>query len=263
MTIVSSDGVEVLLERHGDGTATVRVNRPDARNALNIATRKGLAAFFNELGEDEAIRAIVLTGSDEMFVAGADIRDMVDIGAVEMMQRRSERWWAAVAGVPQPVIAAVNGYALGGGLELAMCCDVIIAGRGAKLGLPEVRLGIIPGAGGTQRLTRAVGKFKAMRMILNGELVDAEEAFAMGLVSQVTDDAETYEDAMKMARALAKLPPLSVQSAKEAVNLSEDVSLQAGLFMERKAVQVLFASHDKKEGMSAFLEKRKPDFKGE
>jgi enoyl-CoA hydratase/carnithine racemase len=136
MTIVSSDGGEVLLERHGDGTATVRVNRPDARNALNIATRKGLAAFFNELGEDEAIRAIVLTGSDEMFVAGADIRDMVDIGAVEMMQRRSERWWAAVAGVPQPVIAAVNGYALGGGLELAMCCDVIIAGRGAKLGRP-------------------------------------------------------------------------------------------------------------------------------
>ena len=263
MTVISTDGGEVLLERHGDGTATVRVHRPDARNALNIPTRQGLAQFFNELGDDEDIRAIVLTGSDDMFVAGADIRDMVDISAVEMMKRRSERWWAAVAGVPQPVIAAVNGFALGGGLELAMCCDVIIAGRGAKLGLPEVRLGIIPGAGGTQRLTRAVGKFKAMRMILNGELIDADEAFAMGLVSKVTEDAETYEESIKMARDIAKLPPLSVQTAKEAVNMSEDVPLQAGLFMERKAVQVLFASHDKKEGMSAFLEKRKPDFKGE
>ena len=263
MTLVSSDGGEVLLERHGDGTATIKVNRPEARNALNIATRKALAQFFTELGDDEDIRAIVLTGSDEVFVAGADIRDMVETSAVEMMKRRSERWWGAVANVPQPVIAAVNGFALGGGLELAMCCDVIIAGRGAKLGQPEVRLGIIPGAGGTQRLTRAIGKFQTMRLVLSGEMIEAEEAFTMELVSKVVDDADTYETALKMARSIAKLPPLAVQSAKEAVNLSEDVSLQAGLFMERKAVQVLFASEDKKEGMSAFLEKRKPDFTGE
>lgn len=263
MSIEASEGDEVLLERHGDGTATVRVNRPEARNALNISTRKALARVFTELGDDDDIRAIVLTGSDEVFVAGADIRDMVETGPIEMMKRRSERWWAAVAAVPQPVIAAVNGFALGGGLELAMCCDIIIAGRSAKLGQPEVRVGIIPGAGGTQRLTRAIGKFQANRLVLTGEMIDATEAFQMGLVSQVVDDAETYETSLKMAQRIARLPPLSVQSAKEAVNLSQDMPLQAGLAMERKSLQLLFASEDKTEGMSAFLEKRKPDFKGQ
>lgn len=263
MTIKKSKDDEVLLERHGDGIATVRVNRPKARNALNVSTRQALAAFFNELGDDEDIRAIVLTGSDEVFVAGADIRDMAGTGAVEMMKRRSERWWGAVAAVPQPVIAAVNGFALGGGLELAMCCDIIIAGRSAKLGQPEVRVGIMPGAGGTQRLTRAVGKFQAMRLVLTGEMIEAEEAFSMGLVSKVVDDEATYEEALKTARTIAKLPTLAVQSAKEAVNLSEDVSLQAGLCLERKALQLLFASEDKTEGMTAFIEKRKPEFRGQ
>jgi enoyl-CoA hydratase/carnithine racemase len=180
-----------------------------------------------------------------------------------MLRRRSERWWQAVAEVPQPMIAAINGFALGGGLELAMCCDIIIAGEGARLGQPEVNVGIIPGAGGTQRLTRAVGKFQAMRMVLTGEIIAAEEALRMGLVSRVVADAEVYETALKMARRIAKLPPLAVQQAKETVLAGADASLATALSLERKSFQLLFATSDKTEGMQAFLDKRRPEFKGE
>jgi enoyl-CoA hydratase len=254
---------EVRLERHGDGTATVRIDRPEARNALNIATRKGLAAACRELAEDASVRAVVLTGGPDIFAAGADLTEFVDAGAIEIMKRRTERWWQAVADVPQPMIAAVNGFALGGGLELAMCCDIIIAGRAAKLGQPEVRVGIMPGAGGTQRLTRAVGKFQAMRLVLTGEIIAAEEALAMGLVSKVVDDEAVYDSACEMARGLAKLPPIAVQQAKEAVLLGADASLAAALALERKALQLTFATADKTEGMRAFLDKRKPEFKGD
>lgn len=254
---------EVLVERHGDGTATIRLNRPEARNALNIAARQALAEACREIGEDESVRAVILTGGAEMFAAGADITEFVDLGAVEMLKRRSERWWQAVANVPQPMIAAVNGFALGGGLELAMCCDIIIAGRSARLGQPEVKVGILPGAGGTQRLTRAVGKFHAMRLVLTGEIIGAEEALAIGLVSKVVDDGEVDEAARDMARAIAALPPIAVQQAKEAILHGGDASLAAALALERKAVQLTFATADKTEGMRAFLEKRKPRFKGE
>ena len=254
---------EVLVERHGDGTATIRLNRPEARNALNTAARKALAEACREIGEDESVRAVILTGGAEMFAAGADINEFVDAGAVEMLKRRSERWWQAVANVPQPMIAAVNGFALGGGLELAMCCDIIIAGRSARLGQPEVKLGILPGAGGTQRLTRAVGKFHAMRLVLTGEIIGAEEALAIGLVSKVVDDGDVDEAARDMARAIAALPPIAVQQAKEAILLGGDASLAAALALERKAVQLTFATADKTEGMRAFLEKRKARFKGE
>lgn len=256
-------GEEVLLERHGDGTATVRINRPAARNALDIATRKKLAEICHELATDETIRAIVLTGNDEAFVAGADIRDMADTGAIGMMKRKAEKWWQAVSDVPQPLIAAINGYALGGGLELAMCCDILIAGKGAKLGQPEVKVGIIPGAGGTQRLTRAVGKYNAMRLVLTGDMISADEARSMGLVSLVVEDDEVYDRALAMARRIAKLPPIAVQQAKEAIIIGMDASLPAALVMERKAMQLTFASRDKSEGMHAFLEKRKAEFTGE
>jgi enoyl-CoA hydratase/carnithine racemase len=161
------------------------------------------------------------------------------------------------------MIAAINGFALGGGLELAMSCDIIIAGRSAKLGQPEVRVGIMPGAGGTQRLTRAIGKFQAMRLVLTGELIGAEEALAMGLLSKVVDDAAVYDCARDMAGTIAALPPIAVQQAKESVILGADASLAAGLALERKALQLTFATADKTEGMRAFLEKRKPQFKGE
>jgi enoyl-CoA hydratase len=179
-----------------------------------------------------------------------------------MLRRRGERYWNAVAHTPQPVIAAINGYALGGGLELAMCCDVIIAGASAQLGQPEVRVGIMPGAGGTQRLTRAVGKFHAMRLCLTGRPIAATEAYQIGLVSQVVPDAEVVAAALKLARDLARMPPLAVMQIKEAILAAQDASLEAGLTLERKAFQLLFASADKHEGMQAFLDKRPPDFKG-
>ena len=252
----------VLVERPEDGVALVRINRPKVRNALDMATRKALAATFEALHDDASVRAIVLTGNAQAFAAGADLKEFVDAGAIEMLQRRSERYWNAIASTPQPVIAAINGYALGGGLELAMCCDVIVAGEGAQLGQPEVRVGIMPGAGGTQRLVRAVGKFHAMRLCLTGQPIAAAEAWQIGLVSQVVPDAEVVDAAIGMARDLARLPPLAVMQIKEAVIAGQDASLEAGLMLERKAFQLLFASADKREGMQAFLEKRPARFEG-
>jgi len=252
----------VLIDRPEDGVALVRINRPEARNALNVATRKALAAVFGGLHDDPSVRAIVLTGNEQAFAAGADLKEFIDAGPVDMLRRRAERYWNTVARTPQPVIAAINGYALGGGLELAMCCDVIIAGASAQLGQPEVRVGIMPGAGGTQRLTRAIGKFHAMRLCLTGRPIVAAEAHQIGLVSQVVPDAEVVDAALEMARDLARLPPLAVMQIKEAILAAQDASLEAGLTLERKAFQLLFASADKREGMQAFLEKRRPDFKG-
>jgi len=260
---VTTETDPVLLERPEDGVALVRINRPAVRNALDLATRKALAAAFERLQDDPAVRAIVLTGDERAFAAGADLGEFIDAGAVEIMRRRAERYWQSVARTPQPVIAAINGYALGGGLELAMCCDLLIAGESAQLGQPEVRVGIMPGAGGTQRLTRAVGKFQAMRLCLTGRPIGAAEALAMGLVSQVVPDAEVLDTALTTARDLARLPPLALMQIKETILAGEDASLDAALTLERKAFQLLFASADKREGMQAFFDKRKPDFKGE
>jgi enoyl-CoA hydratase/carnithine racemase len=205
---------------------------------------------------------VVLTGGEKAFCAGADIHDMVDASAIDMYLRHTERLWDAVAQCPQPVIAAISGYTLGGGLELALLADVITAGRGAKLGQPEVKVGIMPGAGGTQRLTRAVGKYHAMRLCLTGEIIGAEEAFVMGLVSKVVDDDRVLEKALAMADHIASLPPIALAQVKEVVVQGQDASLQAALAMERKALQLLFASQDKTEGMRAFLEKRQPIYVG-
>ena len=253
----------VLSERPADGVVLLRINRPQARNALDVATRRKLAAAFEALHDDPSVRASVLTGNEQAFAAGADLKEFVDAGAIEILRRRAERYWNSVARTPQPVIAAINGYALGGGLELAMCCDVIIAGESAQLGQPEVRVGIMPGAGGTQRLTRAVGKFHAMRLCLTGRPVSATEAYQIGLVSQVVPDAEVVAAALEMARDLARLPPLALMQIKEAILAGQDASLEAGLMLERKAFQLLFASADKREGMQAFFDKRHPSFKGE
>ncbi|HEY8183067.1 MAG TPA: enoyl-CoA hydratase, partial [Thermoanaerobaculia bacterium] len=243
-----------------DGVAVVRLNRPEVRNALNLNVRELLAKHFFDLGNDESTRCIILTGSDKVFAAGADIRDMVDRTPIEVMGRRD--LWKPIASCPKPVIAAVNGYALGGGCELAMHADIIVAGEGASFGQPEVRVGIMPGAGGTQRLTRAVGKFRAMRMLMTGEPVAARDALAMGLVSDVVADAEVFETALRIAKTIASMPPLSVLQIKEVVLAGEDASLEAGMMLERKAFQLLFATGDQKEGMRAFLEKRKPEFRG-
>ncbi len=254
---------EVLLERPAEGVAVLRLNRPEVRNALNLNVRELLADHFRTLGDDEATRCIILTGGEKVFAAGADIRDMVERTSTEMMLRRSERLWEPIASCPKPVVAAVNGYALGGGCELAMHADIIIAGEGASFGQPEVRVGIMPGAGGTQRLTRAVGKFRAMKMLLTGEPVKSSEAWAMGLVSEVVPDGEVFEAALRVAKTIAAMPPLAVIQIKEAVLAGQNASLETAIMLERKAFQLLFSTSDQKEGMRAFLEKRKPEFRGQ
>ena len=240
----------------------LRINRPEARNALNLEVRKLLAKHLAEVGEDTITRAVVLAGNDRSFAAGADIKEMAGLGTIEMLQRGVHKLWRAIAGCPKPVIAAVSGYALGGGCELAMTCDIIVAGESARFGQPEVNIGIIPGGGGTQRLARAVGKYRAMKYILTGEMFSAREAFDMGLVSEVVPDPEVEGRAIDLARQIAALPPLAVQLAKEAVLAGMDAPLSSALALETKSLQILFSSQDQKEGMSAFIEKRKPKFTG-
>ncbi|MGE8541765.1 MAG: enoyl-CoA hydratase [Acinetobacter sp.] len=252
----------VTMECLGDGVAMVCIQRPEAKNALNTDVRKGLAQIFNELALNDDIRAVVLTGGEDVFAAGADLKELAAAQSTEMYLRHTERYWQAIANYPKPVIAAVNGYALGGGCELAMHADIIIAGESAQFGQPEVKVGVMPGAGGTQRLFRAVGKFHAMRMILTGCLVPAAEAFQIGLVSQVVADSETLNTAIKMAKGIARLPPIALEHIKEVALMSEDVPLNAGLSLERKSFQLLFDTQDQKEGMNAFIEKRHPQYQG-
>jgi len=252
----------VLLERPAEGVVLLRINRPEARNALNLEVRKLLARHLADIGEDTTTRAVVLTGNERSFAAGADIKEMADVGTIEALQRGVHKLWRAIAGCPKPVIAAVNGYALGGGCELAMTCDIIVAGESARFGQPEVLIGIIPGGGGTQRLTRAVGKYKAMKYILTGEQIPAKEALEMGLASEVVPDPEVEGRAIDLARQIAVLPPLAVQLAKEAVLAGMEAPLASALALEVKSLQILFSSRDQKEGMRAFIEKRKPKFEG-
>ena len=252
----------VLLERPAEGVVLLRINRPEARNALNLEVRKLLAKYLAELGEDTTTRAIVLTGNDKSFAAGADIKEMAEAGTIEMLQRGVHKLWRAIASCPKPVIAAVSGYALGGGCELAMTCDIIVAGESARFGQPEVNIGIIPGGGGTQRLTRAIGKYKAMKYILTGELFSAKEALDMGLISEMVPDPEVEGRAIDLARQIAVLPPLAIQLAKEAVLAGMEAPLSSALALETKSLQILFSSQDQKEGMRAFIEKRRPKFSG-
>lgn len=253
---------EVLIERPEDGVAIVRLYRPDATNALSLSLQAQLSEAFTALSADAAVRVIVLTGGDQVFAAGGDIKGLIAAGPIDIMERHTERVWAPIERCPKPIIAAVCGYAFGGGSELVMLCDIIIAGEGASFAQPEIRIGIMPGIGGTQRLVRAVGKYNAMRILLTGRPYAAREAQAMGLVSEVVADAEVLPAALKMARTIAAMPPLAVQQIKEVVLAGVDASLEAALMLERKANQLLFATRDQKEGMQAFIEKRKPRFEG-
>jgi enoyl-CoA hydratase/carnithine racemase len=253
----------VDLQIRDDAVAVVRIQRPEVKNALNSAVREQLAEIFRTLAGNEQVRAIVLTGGEQCFVAGADIREFAEASPIEMYRRHTEYLWEAIARCPKPVIAAVNGFALGGGCELAMHCDIIVAGQSARFGQPEVKLGLMPGAGGTQRLIRAVGKFQAMRIALTGCLVAAPEALAMGMVSEVVSDERTVLRALELAAEIAALPPLAVAQIKEVMLLGADLPLDSALALERKAFQLLFDSRDQKEGATAFLEKRKATFSGE
>jgi enoyl-CoA hydratase len=258
-----SDEPLVLVERQLESrTALVRLNRPKQLNALNGAVMDALCEALEELDRDEQVRAIVVTGNERAFAAGADIGEMAEASAVEMLRSNRIGQWDRVRRVSKPVIAAVSGWCLGGGCELAMTLDMVVAGEGAKFGQPEIKIGVIPGAGGTQRLTRAIGKSKAMEMILTGEPISATEAERAGLVGRVVPDELVVEDALALAAAIAKQSPLALRMAKEAVNAAHEMSLTDGLTHERRLFYLLFATDDQKEGMAAFLEKRSPDFTG-
>jgi enoyl-CoA hydratase len=253
----------VLIERHDqERTALVRINRPKQLNALNGPTMDALCDALEALDRDDGIRAMVVTGNERAFAAGADIGEMANATPIEMLKTNRIGQWDRVRRITKPVIAAVNGWCLGGGCELAMTLDLIVAGEGAKFGQPEIGIGIIPGAGGTQRLTRAIGKSKAMKMILTGEPITAREAYDAGLVAQLATDELTVEDALALAAKIATKSPLALRLAKEAVNAAYEMSLTDALAHERRLFYLLFASEDQKEGMAAFLEKRTPDFTG-
>jgi enoyl-CoA hydratase len=253
----------VLVEHHPDQrTALVRLNRPKQLNALNGAVMDALCEALEELDRDDEIRAIVVTGNERAFAAGADIGEMAEASPIDMLVTNRIGQWDRIRKVTKPVIAAVNGWALGGGCELAMTLDTIVAGEGAKFGQPEINIGVIPGAGGTQRLSRAIGKAKAMTMVLTGEPISAREARDAGLVAVLTQDELVVEDALAMAAKMATKSPLALRVAKEAVNAAYEMSLTDALAHERRLFYLLFASEDQKEGMAAFVEKRTPDFKG-
>lgn len=252
----------VLLERPSEGVALLRLNRPEARNALNDELRRELAELFQTLGEDSETRCIVITGDRKAFAAGADLKEIANDTPMEIMQRRVLQLWKPLAACPKPVIAAVNGVALGGGCELALHADIIIAGEQARFGQPEVRVGIMPGGGATQRLMRAVGKYKAMLMMLTGEPITGREAHAMGLASEVVPDDDVIARALEVAAVIATMAPLGVRLTKEAALAGADAALDSGLLMERRLFELLFASQDQKEGMLAFAQKRAPRFNG-
>jgi len=244
------------------GYAVVQLNRPEVLNAINIALMEQLVTALEKLDAENDVRCIVLTGNEKAFAAGADIKEMADASAMEMLQRDQFARWDRIRKIKKPLIAAVGGFALGGGCELAMTCDIILAAEGAKFGQPEINIGVIPGAGGTQRLTRAVGKYKAMEMVLTGAMLTAEEAKQWGLVVKVVPNEYLLEEAKNLAKLIAAKPPMAVRLAKEAVLKSFDTTIEGGLEFERKNFYMLFASDDQKEGMKAFMEKRKPEWKG-
>ena len=251
-----------IIVTRDDSLGMIQLNRPKVMNALNGALMNELTTALMELEMDNGIRCIVITGSERAFAAGADIKEMAEATAVQMLQRNWIAYWDRLRGVGKPVIAAVSGYALGGGCELAMACDIIVASETAQFGQPEINIGVMPGAGGTQRLTRALGKSKAMEMVLTGGTISAREAEARGLVSRVVPVELYLDEAKNLAREIASKPPIAVRLAKESVNKASEMSLTEGLEFERSLFYFLFSTDDQDEGMRAFIEKRKPEWKG-
>ncbi|MGB9738060.1 enoyl-CoA hydratase-related protein [Chloroflexus sp.] len=242
--------------------AILTLNRPQALNALSPALIDALIRHLEHCDNDDEIRVIIITGAGRAFAAGADIKAMADATPIDMLTTDMIARWARIAAVRKPVIAAVNGFALGGGCELAMMCDIILASETAQFGQPEINIGIIPGAGGTQRLTRAIGPYRAMEMVLTGATISAQEAYAYGLVNRVCPPDSLLDEARQLAQTIAAKPPLAVRLAKEAVRAAAETTVREGLAIELRNFYLLFASADQKEGMRAFIEKRTANFSG-
>ena len=253
---------DIVVERPTAQVGLVRLNRPQALNALRGQLMEELITALQAFDQDAAIGAMVITGNDKAFSAGADITEMADATLTDMLNRGMIERWRALRALRKPLIAAVSGHCLGGGCELAMACDMIVASETAKFGQPEINIGVIPGAGGTQRLTKAVGKSLAMEVVLNDRRLTAEEALRYGLASRVAPLDKYLEEALTLAAQIAARAPLGVQMGKEAINKSFELSLAEGMSYEEKLFYILFASEDQKEGMRAFVEKRKPVWQG-
>jgi len=256
-----ADLVETTLDDRG--VALLRLNRPEARNALSPEMMGEIATTLERLDPDPAVRCIVIAGSDEVFAAGADIKAMSERSFEEALRHPAASFWRRVAAVKTPLIAAVSGFALGGGCELALTCDMIVASDTARFGQPEITLGIIPGGGGSQRLARVLGKQRAMEYVLTGRRFDADMALEMGLVNKVVKKGRWLEEAMELARTVAERPPIAARLAKQAVLTADETALSAGLEAERRLYELSMATEDRLEGMHAFLEKREPKFEGQ
>jgi enoyl-CoA hydratase len=257
-----SENVFVQTERI-DNIATVRLNRPAVLNALSPEVLADLCEALEVLDAAPEVRVIVLTGGERAFAAGADITAMVDASSADVVGRNTRRFWTRIRDIQKVIIAAVSGFAYGGGCELAMLCDLIVASESARFAQPEIKVGIMPGAGGTQRLLRAVGQYRAMEMVLTGEAISAQEAYAAGLVNRVVPPERYLEEALSLARLIASRPPLAVKAAKQAMRHGLETTLLEGLEVERQNYVQLFDTKDQEEGMRAFLEKRPPEFIGE
>jgi enoyl-CoA hydratase/carnithine racemase len=251
-----------VLSERDEAVAIARLNRPEARNALSPELMNELAALLEAWDVDPDVRCIVIAGGDEVFAAGADIKAMIERSFQDVLVSPTARFWPRLAALRTPLIAAVSGYALGGGCELALACDMIVASETAEFGQPEILLGIIPGGGGTQRLARVMGKQHAMELVLSGRRITAEEAFRLGIVNQVTGRKEWLSKAVELAQVVSRRPPIAVRLGKQAVLAAEETPLTAGLDYERRLYEQAMATEDRVEGMQAFLEKRRPDFKG-
>jgi enoyl-CoA hydratase len=253
---------EFIIVSNEGAVATIQLNRPDVLNALNLKLMDEVLGALDNLERDDTCRCVIITGNERAFAAGADIKEMAEATSTEMLTRDQFAKWDRIRRFKKPLIAAVSGYALGGGNELAMLCDMIVASETAQFGQPEINIGVMPGAGGTQRLTRAVGKAIAMEVILAGRTLTAREAERFGLVNRVVPVEAYLREAQKLAAQIAEKAPISVQLAKDAVLKAFELPLQEGLAIERKNFYLLFSTEDQKEGMAAFVEKRKPTFEG-
>ena len=255
-------GELVLTSTPHDGVLLLTLNRPEKRNALSLALLMELAAALDRAAGDAAVRCAVLAGNDRAFSAGADITEMVERGLDAIEDPRRKTAWQAIESFAKPLVAAIEGYAFGGGHELSLLADIVVAGQAARFGQPEINIGVLPGDGGTQRVTRVTGKSLAMKMILTGEPIDAETALGAGLIAEVVPNGTALDRALEIAQSIAAKPPITARLAKQAVLAAYDTPLAAGLREERQAIALAFKTEDREEGMRAFLEKRPPDFKG-